>query len=141
MTAPVFVCVLPMPPTTNNLYPTVLRGGRPVRVKSKQYTDWLNGAGYLINAAAAKARAEGMALPLSCEVSLSLTIQRPRKGSDVTNRNKAVEDALVAFGVIKDDSYVSDARQVWARDGEGGIKAGHEVTVRVREYRPAGVLV
>ena len=105
----------------------------PRRVPSKAYRTWTAQAGLIINAARGRARAAGLTLPLTGEVALSLVVQRPRRGSDLSNRIKAVEDALVAGAVLRDDCLVSDLRAAWARDVEGGSRrAGRSPSACVR---------
>jgi len=91
--------VLPLPPSTNNLYINLKRGGR---AKSVAYKDWLR-----------IARAELQVAYAACgspvwpdKTRMALTV---RVGCnyrrDLTNCVKPVEDALCAFLPIPDDRY------------------------------------
>jgi hypothetical protein len=40
------IVTLPLPPSSNNLYPTVVRGKRAFRVKSGAYKNWIEVAGF-----------------------------------------------------------------------------------------------
>ena len=86
--------VLPVPPSTNNLFVNGKRG----RFKSQKYRDWLDEAGfYLMQQTFEKGSIIG-AYVMDIKVPMKL------KG-DISNRIKAAEDCLVAIGVIPDDKH------------------------------------
>lgn len=96
--------VLPMPPTSNHLFPTGKHGRR---YKSKEYQEWQDVAVRLLQ--------EQMPSPPSFPVEVRIVIYRGsgwRDTADVCNREKAITDALVKAGVIPNDScqYVAGAR-------------------------------
>lgn len=85
--------VLPYPPSTNNLYATV-RGRRVLTREGRQY----------------KAKATLLALahglrPLDGEVSVTLSLYRPRRAGDIDNSLKSVFDSLKGVA-WHDDSQV-----------------------------------
>lgn len=86
--------VLPVPPSTNNLFATAGRR----RIKSQRYRDWLEEAGfYLMQQTFKQGEIEGayemrLRVPLKCR-------------ADVTNLFKAPEDLLVSIGVLPDDKH------------------------------------
>lgn len=86
--------VLPVPPSTNNLFATV---GRK-RIKSQRYRDWLADAGfYLMQQTFEKGTIIG---------AYTMDIRVPMKvRADVTNLLKAPEDLLVSIGVLPDDKH------------------------------------
>jgi len=101
---------LPFPPSVNSMYANVPGRGR---VKSKQYAAWKNEA--LWELKAQKAR------PVEGEVSIWIGLVAPSKRAmDASNRIKSVEDALVAGGVLPDDSgkYVRRVSAEWLAAGE-----------------------
>jgi Holliday junction resolvase RusA-like endonuclease len=91
---------LPMPPTTNNLFLNVRGRGRIV---SPDYQSWKESV---------MPHLESLTPIEEYPVSITLTIvwgKGWRSNSDVANREKATTDALVAAGILRDDSckYVS----------------------------------
>ena len=86
---------LPIPPTTNRLFPTV----RGRRICSEEYKAWKQEAGWSV--------LQAKVAPYAVPVALTLTI-RGGKGfttrRDLTNCWKSVEDLLVAHGLIPDDN-------------------------------------
>ena len=95
---------VPIPPSTNQLYRNVSRKGR---VKTTKYKAWLKEALWVIKA--------GIPV-LEPPVQVGVTIYGG-KGfsvqSDISNRVKALEDALVETGRIPDDNvqFVTECRQ------------------------------
>ena len=95
---------IPIPPSTNKLYRNVSRKGR---VKTTQYKSWLSEALWLLKSG----------LPtLTPPVKLGVTIYGGKGfsvDSDISNRMKAAEDALVAAGRLENDNvkFVIECRQ------------------------------
>ncbi len=86
--------VLPVPPSTNNLFVNGRRG----RYKSQRYRDWLEEAGfYLMQQTFKKGQING-AYEMRLKVPLKVR-------ADVTNLLKAPEDLLVSIGVLPDDKH------------------------------------
>lgn len=103
---------IPIPPSVNGLYVNAPGKGRR---KTGKYKQWLAAALWPI-----KAGLPVLGTPISIEVRITggrgFLI-----GSDVSNRIKAAEDALVKTGRIPDDNvrYVVDARATFTPgDGE-----------------------
>lgn len=91
---------IPWPPTANNLFANSERGGRHTAPKAKAFR---------------KAVGENVLLQrvprhqLSGRLRVTLMLQAPdRKAYDIDNRVKATLDALVANGVIADDSIIDE---------------------------------
>ena len=105
---------VPPPPSTNHLFATA--GKR--RVKTREYREWLS------TAVPKLALLKKPSLP--CELHLYL-IGKWNERRDGSNTVKAVEDALVAAGVIPDDSLEYVRREVWSYDA-----ADCDPEVRVR---------
>lgn len=96
--------VLPMPPTSNHLFPTGKNGRR---YKSPEYKEWQEAAVRLLQ--------EHMPSPPAFPIEVRIVIHRGsgwRDTADVCNREKAITDALVKAGVIPNDccTYVAGAR-------------------------------
>lgn len=110
--------VLPYPPSTNR-YWKVWRGRAVISAEAKAYKQGVR----------LRALTEGLKKPLSGPVVLSLTIYRPRKAGDLSNRIKVLEDALngIAF---EDDSQVVE---IHARREDD--KDNPRVVVRVEETK------
>lgn len=106
----VFVLLLPeLPPSTNNLYDNVSRGGR---VKSSAYKNWLDTMGLFANR-----QIRGC---FSDPVTISIEVEDRHPRRDASNVIKPCEDLLVKSGVIIDDraKYVRKISAEWA-DVEG----------------------
>ena len=94
---------IPVPPSTNHLYASQAKR----RIKTRPYKSWLKEATWVLKAA----------LPvLEPPIKLGITIYGG-KGfsirSDISNRMKAPEDALVKSGRLEDDTvqFVHECRQ------------------------------
>lgn len=96
-----YACLFfPLPPTSNNLFPT---SGK-FRIKSRQYRDWLAEAQIALSKQKPTPAFDGY-------VDLTISVE-PTRG-DISNRIKAVEDFLVANGIIPDDSNVRRVMVEW----------------------------
>lgn len=98
------------PPSVNSMYVNVPRKGR---VKSKQYKAWKETALWQIKAQKPPR--------MECEVSIWIGLVAPsRHAQDASNRIKSVEDAIVAAGIIPDDSakYVRRISAEWLSSGD-----------------------
>lgn len=107
------VCV-PLPPTTNNLYLNAKYGGR---VPTAKYKDWKGETEELF---------QQLTPMTQFPISVTITINGGkgfRKGSDIANREKGIIDAIVAAGVIPDDSWEYVQRVVIEYQPAAGKKA------------------
>ena len=108
---------LPLPPSTNNLYINLKRGGR---AKSAAYKQWLLGA---------KEACEAAWITSGCPVYPDKARMRltARVGvnyrRDISNALKPVEDALCAFLPIPDDRYNNEIAATRDLNCEGFVIA------------------
>lgn len=100
--APVASLILPAPPSVNAMFRNAPGKGR---VKTRDYHDWSEHAAWSIRSQKPASIRE------RCVVLLG--VERHAAHADIDNRNKAVLDALVTAGVIKDDSLVTAIFSVW----------------------------
>jgi len=115
----IFSAVLPFPPSVNNLFLNVSRGGR---VKTAKYRAWEKAADAVMPSGIVKLQGEVIAV---------YTYGRPdKRRRDVANLEKAASDTLTRWGVLEDDSQIVDIRLRWGRADE--IKAG-ECRVELNE--------
>ena len=102
---------LPMPPSTNALF----AGNGRRRYKTKEYSAWIEEAGYALNLQKPKL--------ISGKVRLLIEVCEPKTAvaQDVTNRIKAAEDLLVRHGIIQGDDqrYVSSVTAEWSQHVDG----------------------
>lgn len=96
---PTINLTLPWPPTTNNLYLTVMMKGRPVRVPSKEAKVFKKAVGQICQA--------GRVKPFIGSVAVSLNAYRPRRVGDIDNVLKAVLDSLKGYA-WGDDAQVTE---------------------------------
>lgn len=92
----VFITVLPIPPTANNLFPTSRSGHR---FPSKAYKAWQVAA----QEAFEKWDAVAVDGPVKARYEFCFGDARRR---DIANFEKGVTDFLVSKGIIKDDSLI-----------------------------------
>ena len=94
---------LPKPPSTNGLYANKEGGGRH---KSERYNTWWRAAENTLWQQK-KWRVVGPCV-------LDLTVKKSGKvKEDISNRIKSVEDFLVHFNFIRDDSDIVEVRARW----------------------------
>lgn len=101
---------LPLPPSTNNLFRNVNGKGR---VKTDDYKAWQEAAGWALKAQ--------RPTPIAGPVSISISIYRASKASDLDNRIKAVLDLIVEHSVIDDDRNVQEIFARWSNDTDGAL--------------------
>lgn len=103
-----------MPPSANAMRSHFYDGEKVRSAKSKPYAAWKKAAAWEI-AAARPGRIEG-------PYRLYIAVQRDwrsKRARDLDNIIKPTSDALVAAGVISDDSLAEEVRAKWA-DNLGG---------------------
>ncbi len=100
-----------MPPSANSMRSHFIADGKVRSVKSKEYARWKQTAAWMV-AAARPGKVSG-------PYCLSIAVQRDwrsKRARDIDNIIKPISDALVAAGVIKDDSLAESVSAKWADD-------------------------
>ncbi len=104
MPEPVCRLVLPIPPSTNNLFRGGARGGR---YKTQAYKAWLTAAGWEVKLQ----RPPTLHPPL--RTCLRVLVEAPfGPNRDLDNGLKAILDLLTTMGVYVDDKLIDDLRIV-----------------------------
>ena|SRR6185312_1386798 len=105
------VLILPMPPSTNNMFVNGLKG----RFRSQKYDEWIQEAGWELK----RQRPSKCLGPVSLEFEFQ-EVEGKRK-RDISNLIKAPEDLLVKYGIIEadDQSIVRSISVSWSREVEG----------------------
>lgn len=85
---------LPMPISTNRIWRSVVRDGKPGSIKSAEYRAWIEEAGHVLNT-------QGPGL-VKGKYELRLTISE-RCRIDIDNCIKCVNDLLQKMGVVEND--------------------------------------
>lgn len=109
--ASVRVVIADMPPSANAMRAHFIKDGKVQSVKAKGYAAWKKAAAWEI-AGARPGRIDG-------PYRLSIAVQRDwrsKRARDIDNVIKPVSDALVAAGVISDDSLAESVSAKWADD-------------------------
>lgn len=102
---------LSYPPSVNTMF---LNAAGKGRVKSDKYKAWRTESLWRLK--------EQKIRPVSGEISIWIGLVKPdKRRADASNRIKAVEDLLVAGGIIPDDDdrYVRRISAEWLADGPG----------------------
>jgi Holliday junction resolvase RusA-like endonuclease len=99
---------IPTPPSSNSLYANSENGGR---FKTKEYTDWLDEAGWRLQ----EQRPGRIAGRYVIEIEIPRAADNRRR--DLGNREKAVSDLLVRQRVIADDNLAERIVSVWGPVG------------------------
>lgn len=105
------IVISEMPPSANSMRAHFVAAGKVHSVKSKEYAKWKKAAAWEI-AAARPSRIEG-------PYRLTIAAQRnwrSKRARDIDNIIKPVSDALVAAGVVSDDSLAESVSAKWADD-------------------------
>lgn len=107
------VVEVPIPPSMNHLWRAVRRGGKVRVIRSRHYRSWLDVAILAFRRGLTRVRG-----PALVEVVI-VGGKGWRANRDLSNTYKATEDALVAAGVLEDDStqYVTEIRQRFVPGG------------------------
>lgn len=109
--AAIRIVISDMPPSANAMRAHFIKDGKVQSVKAKGYAAWKKAAAWEI-AGARPGRIDG-------PYRLTIAVQRDwrsKRARDVDNTIKPVSDALVAAGVIKDDSLAEFVSAQWADD-------------------------
>jgi len=119
---------LSTPPSVNKLWKPVVKRGANGRAhaeikKRPAYGMWLEVAGWEI----ASQRQGQRPMRDDQRVKATYLIERPKKSRDLDNYLKALNDALVRFGVIKDDSLIEEIEAKFADNVKGVIIMLEEV--------------
>ena len=112
--------VLPFPPSVNTAYPTIIKGRKPVRIKSEKLKAWIKSCGEI-----------DIKLPEPCRISYVLYFpdDRPRDGQ---NYIKVVLDFLVSSGALSDDNRKVVTGEQWT---DGGIdRERPRIEIYIKEY-------
>lgn len=92
---------LPIPPSANNLFATVIIKGKPRRITTREYKAWREMAGdQLVHQYAAFG---GPSIPRHASLRIQLNLNH--KG-DIANREKAITDLLVEHLDMPDDCWI-----------------------------------
>lgn len=108
------VTLTDMPPSANAMRSSFIKGGKVVSVKSKPYAAWKAAAAWEI-ASADKGKVTG---PYRLYIAAQRD-WRSKRARDIDNIIKPVSDALVASGLIKDDSLAEEVSAKWADNLDG----------------------
>lgn len=103
-----------LPPSANNLHRHFERGGKIIRVKTSRYARWRKDAAWEL--------AAQRPLKFDGPYRLEIAVQRDwgtKRARDIDNIIKPVSDALVAAGVIHDDSLAESVFAEWRDDCDG----------------------
>lgn len=102
---------LPLCPSTNHLF----SGNGRRRYRSKEYSAWIEEAGYSLNVQKPK--------PVHGKVRILIEVEEPKTKhrQDVSNKIKASEDLLVSHGIIDGDDqrFVRSVTAEWSKTVEG----------------------
>lgn len=121
------VTITKMPPSANGMRKSFVKNGKVVSTKSDEYADW--------KATAVKEIAAQGVGRINGPYTLSIAAQRhwrSKRARDIDNIIKPVSDALVAAGVVQDDSLAESVSAKWADD-----LAGNAVVIIIQEANEA----
>jgi len=108
------IAITDMPPSANAMRAHFITDGKVQSVKSKAYAEWKKAAAWEI-AAARPGKISG-------PYRLYIAVQRDwrsKRARDIDNIIKPVSDALVAAGVVTDDSLAEEVNAKWADNLDG----------------------
>jgi Holliday junction resolvase RusA-like endonuclease len=108
------IAISEMPPSANGMRSHFIADGKVRSVKSKTYAAWKKAAAWEI-AASRPGKITG-------PYRLYIAVQRDwrsKRAADIDNKIKPVSDALVAAGIVTDDSLAEEVNAKWA-DNLGG---------------------
>jgi Holliday junction resolvase RusA-like endonuclease len=90
-----------LPPSANNLFANGIHG----RFKTPRYKAWLTLAGHEINRQKPK--------PVIGPYTMSIRLGKVRQRRDLSNCCKGLEDILVTYGIVEDDSKCQSLLLEW----------------------------
>ncbi|MCO5159645.1 MAG: RusA family crossover junction endodeoxyribonuclease [Mesorhizobium sp.] len=108
---PIRLTLSEMPPSANAMRSSFIKGNKVVSVKSKTYAAWKTAASWEIAAAGHKKIRGPYRLYIAAQRDW-----RSKRARDIDNIIKPVSDALVASGLVKDDSLAEEVSAKWADD-------------------------
>lgn len=108
------VTITDMPPSANAMRSSFIRDGKVVSAKSKNYAQWKTAAAWEI----ASAKQAKIAGPYRLYIAAQRD-WRSKRARDIDNLIKPVSDALVASGLVKDDSLAEEVNAKWADNLDG----------------------
>lgn len=105
-----YACLmLPVVPSTNNLFRAGQGAASRMRFKTKPYKNWRTDAGWALKQQP-RVRIAG---------AVAITISHERRDGDIDNRIKAVLDLLVLHEVIEEDRHVERVTAQWSDEVQG----------------------
>ena len=108
------IAISEMPPSANGMRAHFIADGKVRSVKSKTYAAWKKAAAWEI----AAARPGTITGPYRLYIAVQRD-WRSKRAKDIDNLIKPTSDALVAAGIVTDDSLAEEVRAKWA-DNLGG---------------------
>ena len=114
MSNPIRITISEMPPSANAMRSHFIQNGKVRSVKSKTYAQWKAAASWEI----ALSRNEKVRGPYRLFIAAQRD-WRSKRARDIDNIIKPVSDALVASGLVTDDSLAEEVSAKWA-DNLGG---------------------
>jgi len=114
MAAAIRIAISDMPPSANGMRSHFIADGKVRSVKSKAYAKWKETAAWEI----ASARPGRITGPYRLYIAAQRD-WRSKRARDIDNLIKPVSDALVAAGVVTDDSLAEEVSAKWADNRDG----------------------
>lgn len=109
--AAIRIAITDMPPSANGMRTSFIRDGKVRSTKSKTYASWKETTAWEI----ASTRPGKIIGPYRLYIAVQRD-HRSKRARDIDNTIKPVSDALVAAGVVTDDSLAEEVRAKWADD-------------------------
>lgn len=104
-----------VPPSANAMRSNFIRDGKVMSVKSDSYAKWKLDAAWELKSQVKSKSIDG-------PYSLHIHVQRARetkRARDIDNAIKPVSDAIVAAGIVEDDSLCEAVSAKWSDDVTG----------------------
>jgi Holliday junction resolvase RusA-like endonuclease len=103
------IITLPLPPSTNRLWP-----GRRRVYRSRAYLTWIKEAGWTLQ------MQKPTPFPVGSAIAVIIRAGKAKRARDIDNIGKALLDLLQAHRIVANDRDVADLRLAW----DDGIPAG-----------------